>query len=331
MVEKKAKQADGGEPVRSILFNERPGELPYNASEVIAIADSRFLFCDNNISESLFEIQFTPEGDLAGPLVHHPIRGVRPEAIDDLECMALAELDGTRLLFVSSSFCLKKKKAKTKKEAKAIKKNREGKLSAARESLIRVRMVNGVPQAEIIPCFRYWLIENAPILGNSPNLVPDAGGLNIEGLAWDPKQNALLFGCRTPVKGGRPLILRVRIKEPGGMWNLSNLEMLPSVTLAIEGANGSQGIRTIEYDSSRGAFLVMIGNAVSHSKLPFTLYSWDGNAEGVVKRFKHLSFHEKMKPEGITHGTIGGRGVVVFVDDAGGYQFLWDDDPRLQQ
>jgi hypothetical protein len=38
-----------------------------------------------------------------------------------------------------------------------------------------------------------------------------------------------------------------------------------------------------------------------------------------------------MKPEGITHGTIGGRGVVMFVDDAGGYKFLWDDDVRLQE
>jgi hypothetical protein len=244
--------------------------------------------------------------------------------------MALAEVDGTRLLFVSSSLCLKKKKTKKKKEAKAIKKNRKGKLSAARESLIRVRMVGAVPEAEIIPCFRYWLIENAPILGKSPNLVPDDGGLNIEGLAWDPNQNALVFGLRTPVKDGRPLILRVRVKDPTGIWNLSNLEMLPPVTLAIEGANGSQGIRTIEHDPSRGVFLVVIGNAVSHTKSPFTLYSWDGNAEGTVKRFKHLSFHEKMKPEGITHGTIGGRGVIMFVDDAGGYQFLWDDDTRLQ-
>ena len=331
MVEKKAYQLDVAEPLRSIRFNERPGKLPYNASEVVCIADSRFLFCDNNISEALFEIQFSPEGELAGPLVHHPIRGVRPEAIDDLECMALAEVDGTRLLFVSSSFCLKKKKTKHQKKVKAIKKNRKGKLSAARESLIRVRLVGGVPQAEIIPCFRYWLIENAPILGKSPNLVPDHGGLNIEGLAWDPNQNALVFGLRTPVCKGRPLILRVRVKDPTGMWNLSNLEMLPPVTLAIEGANGSQGIRTIEHDPSRGVFLVIVGNAISRSKSPFALYSWDGNAEGRVKRFKRVSFHGKMKPEGITHGTIGGRGVIMFVDDAGGYQFLWDDDPRLQE
>src|SRR6185369_4316503 len=108
-----------------------------------------------------------------------------------------------------------------------------------------------------------------------------------------------VFGLRTPVKEGRPLILRVRVKDPTGLWNLSNLEMLPPVTLAIEAADGSLGIRTIEHDPSRGVFLVVVGNAVHGSRAPFSLYSWDGNVEGRVKRFERLSFHRKMKPEGI--------------------------------
>ena len=330
MAKTKADEQEGEDSIRSIQLNERPGKLPYNASEVVCLNDSRFLFCDNNISEALFELQFTSGGELAGPLVRHPIRGVHPEAIDDLECLALAEVDGTRLLFVSSSFCLKKKKTKHHKKIKAVKTSGKGKVSAARESLIRVRMVGGIPEAEIIPCFRYWLVDNSPVLGKSPSLVPDHGGLNVEGLAWDPNQNTLVFGLRTPVKDGRPLILRARIKDPAGMWNLSNFEMLPPITLAIENADGSQGIRTIEHDPSRGVFLVVVGNAVSGTKAPFALYSWDGNPEGRVKKFKNLSFHRKMKPEGITHGTINGRGVLVFVDDAGGYQIIWDDDPRLQ-
>ncbi len=313
------------EPIRSIYFHERPGELPYNSSEVIALADSRFLFCDNNISDALFEIQVTPDGEIAGPFVRHPIRGIHPQAIDDLECMALAEVDGERLLFFCSSFSLKKK------DLKAKKKSQRGKSTESRDSLIRARIgKEGKPEGEVIPCFRYWLIDNAPVLGKSTKYLPDDGGLNVEGLAWDPPNNALLFGLRTPVKDGRPMVLRVRIKDPRGIWNLSNLEMMPPITLGVEGADGSQGIRTIEYDSSRGAFLVVIGNAVSGSDVPFQLYSWDGNEKGVVRRFKGVTFHRKMKVEGVTYGTIGGRGVLFFVDDAGGYQFLWDDDPRLQ-
>ncbi len=326
MAKKKVKGKDADGVIRPIKFQERPGEDPFNASEVVSLADSRFLFCDNNISQSLFEISFTAEGELAGPLVHHPIRGMRPEAIDDLECMALAEADGQHLLFVSSSFCLKKKK-----RAKAEKKGRAGKQSAARESFIRMRYGDdGNAEAEIIPCFRQWLVENAPILGKSPNHLPDDGGLNIEGLAWAPREQSLLFGLRTPVVDGKPVILRVRVKHPTGIWNLSNFEMLPPVTLAIEKADGTQGIRSIKYDAFRGMFLVVIGNAASDDKAPFTLYAWDGNTQGTVARFPGITFHQKMKPEGITAGTIGGRGVILFVDDAGGYQFLWEDDPRLQ-
>ena len=326
MVDEIAPEPEIDAPIRSIKFKERPGELPFNASEVVGLTDSRFLFCDNNISEFLFEMQFAPNGDLAGPLIHHPIRGVRPEAIDDLECMALAVVEGNYLLFVSSSLCLKKRK-----DAKGAKKNRSGKQSSARESFIRMRIErDGTAEAEIIPCFRNWLVENSPVLRKSADLVPDEGGLNIEGLAWDPAEHTLLFGVRTPVIKGRPLILRVRVKNPTGIWNLSNFEMLPPVTLAVEGADGSLGIRSIKHDPSRGTFLVVVGNAVSKVKTPFMLYSWDGNAQGTVKRFPHVSFHPKMKPEGITYGTIGGRGVILFVDDAGGYQFLWEDDPRLR-
>jgi hypothetical protein len=38
-----------------------------------------------------------------------------------------------------------------------------------------------------------------------------------------------------------------------------------------------------------------------------------------------------MRVEGVAPGKVGGRGAIVFVDDAGGYQLLWDDDPRLEQ
>ena len=48
-----------------------------------------------------------------------------------------------------------------------------------------------------------------------------------------------------------------------------------------------------------------------------------------MTRFPGVRFHKRMKVEGVTHGTVGGRGAIVFVDDAGGYQLLWDDDPRL--
>jgi hypothetical protein len=106
--------------------------------------------------------------------------------------------------------------------------------------------------------------------------------------------------------------------------------MLPPVSLAIKEGPEEQGIRTIAFDPSRGLWLVVTGNSTSASKAPFTFYSWDGNAQGVVHHFERVRFHKRMRVEGVTHSSIGGRGAIVFVDDCGGYQVLWDDDPRLK-
>jgi hypothetical protein len=35
-----------------------------------------------------------------------------------------------------------------------------------------------------------------------------------------------------------------------------------------------------------------------------------------------VQFHKRMKVEGVTAGQVAGRGAIVFVDDAGGYQML---------
>lgn len=56
--------------LKPISFGEDPGPEPYNASEIVAIADSRFLFCDNNIGDGLFELQLAADGGRSG--VHDP-------------------------------------------------------------------------------------------------------------------------------------------------------------------------------------------------------------------------------------------------------------------
>lgn len=323
---KNSKKSSDYDLIEAIPFGEQPGEDPYNASEVVALRDSRFLFCDNNISDSLFEMRLTPKGELACPLIRHPIRGVSPRYLDDFEGMALAENGDRYFLIVTTSHSLKINKDKI-----GGKKEERGKESIERESLLRITINRTVqPQAEIIPGFRHWLIENAPELGNSWRYIPDDGGLNIEGLAWNPQASELLFGVRTPVFNKMPLILRVRVKDIAGMWNFNNFEMLPPVFLRLSNTEYEQGIRTLEYDPSRGTMFIVVGKARSGSKAPFELYEWDGNLDGIVRRFDNAHFHPKFRVEGVTHGNIDGRGALVFVDDRGGYRVLWDDDPRLK-
>jgi hypothetical protein len=310
--------------VKPISFGERPGPEPYNASEVVAIADSRFLFCDNNISDALFEFQLEPDGSLSCPLIRRPINGINAGSVDDLEGIEFVETAGSRFILANASLCLKQRKKYHKKKSK------RGKEYAARNCILRLTL-SGDDQldAEIIPDFRPWLVENAPQLGKSIRYLPDDGGLNVEAISWDPQTQALLFGIRTPVAAGKPLILRARLKKIDGPWELGNLKMLSPVTLDIDDVGEEQGIRAISYWVERSVFLVVVGNSTSSSEAPFVLYQWDGNVQGKVHHFKEVKFHPSMKVEGVAHGTIGGRGALVFVDDGGGYQVIWDDDSRL--
>jgi hypothetical protein len=322
---KSSKKETAKQRIKPIPFGERPGPEPYNASEVVAIADSRFLFCDNNIGDALFELRLAPDASMECPLIRQPLSGMEAGTVDDLEGMALVEKDAHRFIFAIPSLSLKQRKRPRKKRGE------RGKLATTRNSILRISTgEDDQLKTEVIPDFRAWVIEHVPELGKSPRYLPDDGGLNVEGLGWDPSNQALLLGLRTPVLDGKPIILRVRVKEIDGPWTLDNLEMLPAISLQVEEAGREQGIRSIEYDPSRKVSLIVVGNSTSSSKAPFRLYSWDGNVEGAVRCFDKIRFDKKMRVEGITQGTIGGREAIVFVDDTGGYQVVWNDDPRLQ-
>ena len=172
--------------------------------------------------------------------------------------------------------------------------------------------------------------EDAPILSDAPPITsadpaPAGTGTSTANPAPTPAPACDPLSPRT-----KPLVLAVRVKDLGGPWTVDNLEMLPAVRLQIDDVGDEEGVRDLQYDPSRKAFLVVVGNSTSASKGPFRMYLWDGGESGAVRAFGGLWFAPKMKPEGVTHGTVGGRGATVFADDAGGYAVLWDDDARAR-
>ena len=302
--------------ITPIPFEEMNGDRAYNASGVVPLDDSRFLFCDNNSGDALFELDLAEDGRKKGPVIRRPLQGLAPKAISDMEAMTLAEEKGRRFVFVSSSLSAKKTK-----DGQSLKVPPSG--------LLRVTVNSDDSlSAENMPGFRDWFIQNAPAVTASANHTPDEGGLNIEGLAWDHERHALLFGLRTPLSGTSPLVIPVRVKDLDGPWTTDNLKVLPPIRLLLGATQGPQGIRSIEYVASRHAFLVVVGRAISGGKAPFELYEWKGGHRGKLRRLD-VSFAAKMKPEGMTSGTVAGRPALLFMDDGGGYQVLWLDKTRL--
>lgn len=301
----------GALTVDSIPFGELNGKKEYNASGVVQLSDSRFLFCDNNTSDKLFELGLTPDGQEQGELIPRPLQGIAPDQIDDLEDLTLAEEGGRRYLFITSSLYVKKAK--------------QDRIDIPPSGVLRATVgQDGGLTAENLPGFREWLIAAYPQLSVWGQTTPDNGGINIEGIAWDQSRHALLFGMRTPVPNGRPLILPVRVKDLSGSWATSNLEALPPIQLSVESTGHEQGIRGMSYDRDRGVFLVITGKSVGDSKAEFALYEWNGAADGTTRRL-NLRFAKKMKPEGITRGTVAGKSALLIVDDAGGFRILPDN------
>jgi hypothetical protein len=302
-----AQTRPGALTVVPIPFGEMNGRDVYNASDVIPIADSRFLFCDNNTDDALFELDLTPDGRKKGPLIRRPLRGLADGAAHDLEDMALVEEGGRRYVFLTSSMRVRRA-------------NHPG-------GVLRVTInPDETLVAENMPDFRDWLIRAYPQLAASARTKPDDGGLNVEGLAWDRNRHALLFGLRTPTQDGNPLVLPVRLKELAGPWTTKNLEALTPIHLSLEPVGDDQGIRCLYNEQDRDGFLVIVGKATRDSEAPYSLYGWNGDAGGAVRRL-NVVFAKKMKPEGITRGSIGGRNALVIVDDGGGFQVVWDDNP----
>jgi hypothetical protein len=311
--------------IRPISFGERPGPEPYNASEVVALSDSRFLFCDNNVADALFEFRLDREGALAGPVRRRPIEGLRAGMVDDIEGLELVTDGRRQFIFATSSLCLKARRRSSQRR-----KSKRGKVVPAREAILRItRGPRDRLRAEIIQDFRPWLVERVQMLRKPAKYLPDDGGLNVEALSWDTRTGAVLIGLRTPLLDGRPVLLRVRLKSFDGPWTLDNLELLEPQVLAVPTAHGELGLRAMSLHQATGVSLITLGNPTSASKAPFRLYSWDGNPEGRLQHYDRVRFHRRMKVEGVTRGTIAGRNAVVFVDDGGGYQVLWADDERL--
>jgi hypothetical protein len=321
-------------PVEPIAFDE-PDPKP-NASEIVPVADSRFLFCDNNVGTGLWELELTPDGRQAGPLVLRDLNIRPPSKANDLEGITFVG-DGGDTIVVAPSFGLKQRDVADEHDPSL------GAVSASRSVLLRVRVAaDGRLRTDVLPDFRAWLVAEChdDTIRAAADRLPDFGGLNVEAVGWDASLHALLFGVRTPVRDGRPFVLRVRVRDVDGPWDLANFEMLSPVRLAVEDVGDEQGIRAMTRDGS-GATLVVVGNSTSESKAPFSMYRWDGNEAGDVERFGGLRFaasrtvdgvkHSRMKVEGVTRGTIGGRGALVFVDDGGGFASVWDDDPRARR
>jgi pSer/pThr/pTyr-binding forkhead associated (FHA) protein len=173
-------------------------------------------------------------------------------------------------------------------------------------------------QADIISDFRAFLLSKVPEIASLGAPAGAEGGLNIEGIAWDPNNERLLLGLRSPLVGDQAVLIPLKLRDPHGPFNIDNLS-IDSPRVIVFPLDG-HGVRDITYNTRSRNFLIISGAPENVRKTDFTLWEWNGQPGAHPVSLMPLD--EKAKPEGITVITINGRSFVFVVGDAGSYLIL---------
>lgn len=173
-----------------------------------------------------------------------------------------------------------------------------------------------VAGTEAVAGLKRYLAENVAELRGMETRKYKDGGINIEGVAWDPRGRRLLLGLRSPVVEGHALVVPLRLRDPQGAFAAENLEVEGARALRLP--LGGAGIRSIEYDERAQSFRVITGAGPNAEKMDFKLWEWDGDAMRPTLRETGV-YDRRLKPEGITRFSTPGRDFTFIVFDTSGY------------
>jgi hypothetical protein len=169
---------------------------------------------------------------------------------------------------------------------------------------------------EVASGLKKFLADNVFELRGMENTKYSDGGINVEGIAWDPRNERLLLGLRSPVVEGQALVVPLKLRDPKAALSIGNLEVEGNnaIRLPLRGA----GIRSIEYDESRKAFYVITGAGPDSEKMDFRFWEWNGNETAPTLR-EFNTFDRRLKPEGIARVSTGAKDFIFIVFDISGY------------
>jgi hypothetical protein len=169
-------------------------------------------------------------------------------------------------------------------------------------------------QPEIITDFRSFLLQNVKTIATTGAPAGTQGGLNIEGIAWDPNRERLLIGLRGPLIGGLGGIVPLKLIDPRAKFTRENLKVDQPEVIGV--SLGGQAVRDITYDPELKSFLIISGVPEGSPRTDFGLWEWDGQSPTPIKL---MTLEDKQKPEGVTSVTINNRSYAFLVGDAGSH------------
>ncbi len=267
----------------------------FEASGAIQVPNTDGIyFVDNSKSKDIFWMQLDQSGKQVGPIKSIPFGAL----VEDPESIAF----GGSFFYVMSSLSFP--------------------TVGDKNCLIRFALDPGTQslqgQPEVMTGIREFLIENVAELKAAAGLAFNAGGINIEGMAWDAVHNRLILGLRSPTVNGNALLVPIKLRDPRGAFTTQNLIAEPVIQIPL----GGLAIRDIEFDTRGGVFIIIAGSTAQGETKDFALYEWTGETDfskpdAAPQEITKLD--QKMKPEGVTRVKIGGRDFLIVTGDASSY------------
>jgi hypothetical protein len=293
------REARAGSPVAAIdAFAD--GMLPrpiaggnFEASGVAGVSDgSGVLFVDDGRNHELFWMELAPDGTQRGKALPVTLNG---SEVTDMEGLTS---DGRWFYVVGSQ---------------------SKRTGVAGDGLVRFMFdpaTRRIDHLERMTGLKAWLAAHVPELAGTAERLGDRV-LNIEAVAWDPGRERLLLGLRAPVVEGSALIVPLKFKDGTAPLSAGNLKVDGAVIrLPLAGA----GIRSLEYDKDAGAFRLITGAGFNREDRDFKILEWNG--EATASQLREIArISAKLKPEGLTAGTLNGRPASLVLFDTG--RFAW--------
>ncbi|MFN7828476.1 MAG: DUF3616 domain-containing protein [Acidobacteriota bacterium] len=178
------------------------------------------------------------------------------------------------------------------------------------------REVRGL--VESIGNLRDLLLNGIPEIALTGARPGSVGGLNAEGLAWDPNHERLLIGLRSPLIGDQAILVPLKMRDPRGPFDQTNIELIEPrlIILPLDG----QGVRDLTYDPILKSFLILSGPPENRPEDNFNIWEWNGQKDGHPRRL--LTLDGQRRPEGIASLSINGRNTLFITGDTGSYVAL---------
>jgi hypothetical protein len=134
--------------------------------------------------------------------------------------------------------------------------------------------------------------------------------INIEALAWSPKDKSLVVGFREPRMNGKSAIML--IQTPALMFEQQTAENIPTQLFWIDLQD--KGIRSMNWDTKLQRFIIVAGEKKLNTG--FDLWQWQADPETAASRITSTQASLPDGTEGLaTFVTAAQSGMLLVIDD----------------